>query len=386
VWQTILVVDAGLPRLKGLYDGGGIWLTQLLEFLVPRVPAVDLLFFGQSPSLNVKVRNLWCVPLGDVTRTRFDFWLNSEDRRAEAIRSLVGDYDAIFVCHMSNLFGADRIVRSGARPMIVGFPLCLGESYRACGEQVPSGYILREKQCLARANLLITPSSVEHRQLIETYGVAPARIKVIPRWYDPTLFSYVPRTLASPLELVFVGSHRRCKNTRALLPVIQELLRRRIECCLHLIGPYNARGIPDTDSYTREFLDDVAAKQIDRHVVLHGAVLYQDIPKILERCHIGITLTRWETFGRTIIEGMATGLPMIVPADVPCFTESLQNGQGVFMVSRGEEDICNTVIRITSSAMVYGSQSLSAAAAVSKFRANEVCPRLERELGLTASR
>ena len=81
-------------------------------------------------------------------------------------------------------------------------------------------------------------------------------------------------------------------------------------------------------------MKDLAKKlNIDSQIIFHGAVPHEDIPQILNRLDIFVALSRFESFGVSILEASACEIPVLV-SDAEGPSEVVLNGITGFIVPK----------------------------------------------------
>ena len=149
---------------------------------------------------------------------------------------------------------------------------------------------------------------------VETFsGRAP--ITVVPNWVDTTTFSPDPSWTSDsskPFRLLLVGNHSRRKGFD-LLPALAAALGPRFE--LRCTGGLRGSGL--------EAMPDVK---------LLGRLAEADLISEYQSCDAVISLSRYEGFGYTALEGMACGKPFI-GFGTSGLAEVIENGVSGFLVA-----------------------------------------------------
>lgn len=188
------------------------------------------------------------------------------------------------------------------------FPMFLTPSYTASGERVPEAYTEAEREALAAAHRVLTPSHLERRQLTEHFGVEDARIRVVPRGVERGLFPARVRTLDGPPTFCSIGSIKRQKNTVALIRLFASLRARYTGARLRVVGPVQ------DPVYAQEVRADVERFGLGGDVELVGHVAPELLAEAVADAHIHLSAATCETFGRAIFETLANGLPNVARA------------------------------------------------------------------------
>ncbi len=265
---------------------------------------------------------------------------------AEVLKSIESNYDYIFVQHIMFLIAYD-LYNDNLLDKIVLLPMFTGVAYRRSGDFVPERYIDSEKYVLSKVNKIITPSLAEKKDLINYYNVDINKILLIPRSIGNVNFKF-RTTCHCPTKLLYIASIRRQK--RHLLAI--ELLR-EIKSILN-IKLICAGTIQDYGLY-QECLSKIDLYELNNNIIFTGTLSTDEIKNYIYTSDINVSFSAWETFGRGIFEGMAGGLPTIVPSklsDVTCLTECEP------LYATSINDLINIIVKLVSDEEFYSSESL----------------------------
>ena len=270
---------------------------------------------------------------------RFDYPFdnpNRFERRLEharfigkKVQEVQEHFTHIIFVHVSMQFGlVDFPLKEGVH--IWTFPMFLSPSYRASGEVVPEAYDQMERQALAHSQNILTPSYLEKKQLMEDYSVPESHIHVVPRGIDMTLLVPEVRFLCAPLTFCSIGSIKPQKNTLGLLQTFQYIREKFPGAKLCLIGP-----IQD-EVYGVEVCAYIKSQGLNDVVELAGPVAPDRLGEMLKGFHFHLSASTCETFGRSIFETLASGLPNIVNSQKNAAAEFLESLPYVQFVEDGK--------------------------------------------------
>ncbi len=236
---------------------------------------------------------------------RFERRLSNREFIGKKVREVSSSYTHLIFIHISMQFGLE-LFPVDEETFIWTFPMFLSPSYRASGEIVPEMYLEAEKGALAFSNAILTPSPFEKRQIHDVYGVEEEKIFMVPRGIDSSFISKNGRKFTSAPIFCSIGSIKPQKNTLKILDLFADLKGRFPSARLRLIG-----AIQDP-----QYGDEVQAKinqlSLNNQVELRGFVEPKELSKELIDCHFHLNSSRCETFGRSIFETLALGMPNIV--------------------------------------------------------------------------
>lgn len=154
----------------------------------------------------------------------------------------------------------------------------------------------RYKNEIDYADYFLVASSFVAESLLSN-GVKRNQIKLLPYGVDYKKFNYSLKTV-EPLETIrflFVGNVNQIKGIYYLLEAFKKL--RNKNCTLSIIGKYY--GDPKILEPYKEFCEFISP------------VSHDEMPNIYKKFHILIFPSLGEGFGLTILEALASGLPVI---------------------------------------------------------------------------
>jgi glycosyltransferase involved in cell wall biosynthesis len=172
--------------------------------------------------------------------------------------------------------------------------------------------VAQEDLCLARADLLVTPSEVTAEYLVRR-GARPERVRVIPNGVDLEVFRYAPPRAPEagrPVRLLYSGTMTAWQGVHHAIEACR-LLRREVPVVLTLVGPLRRHG-------RRALMDRCG------DLLLEGAVeLLEPLPQAeLARLHheCDVALVPLPVNDRNCVQGccplklleaMASGTPVV---------------------------------------------------------------------------
>lgn len=145
---------------------------------------------------------------------------------------------------------------------------------------------------------------------------------------DLTTFLEQPIPKGPPYHIGIVANLAPLKRHEDFLHMSAEMLKERQDLEFQIIGDdVLGRG-------RREILISLASKLgVENHVHFHGH--QSDIPKIIQSLHILVLTSEYESFGRVIIEAMASGRPVIATS-VGGIPEIIEDGVTGRLVKVGD--------------------------------------------------
>jgi len=169
------------------------------------------------------------------------------------------------------------------------------------------------RRALKRADRIVTVSYNSKRDLVDYFGISPARIEVV---YNGVASRFQPEAARADRDrvagkyglprpyLLFLGGERPHKNVRNVLRAFAEARRERaLPHSLVLGGP-----MPKNRSRVEAL---IAALDIAGHVVRPGVVPEEDLPGLFAGADAFLYPTLYEGFGLPVVEAMACGVPVL---------------------------------------------------------------------------
>ncbi|MBK8725487.1 MAG: glycosyltransferase [Holophagaceae bacterium] len=180
--------------------------------------------------------------------------------------------------------------------------------------------IREESRLYAEASLVVATTPIQMDHLLHDYGLPSSKCRMIPPGYDDLRFFPVgePTRVAIRQRLGFqgkvvlaLGRLARNKGYDLLLDGFAVLAQREPDAVLHLaVGGTSATPLEDA------LLEDLKAKS--RELGIEGKVIFgafipdEELPDYYRAADLFVLSSRYEPFGMTAIEAMASGTPVLV--------------------------------------------------------------------------
>ncbi len=191
------------------------------------------------------------------------------------------------------------------------------------------------------------------------FGCSESLVVCVPNGVDLLRFRWRNRTLPKNPVILTVGTMARVKRPDLVVSALARLLPHWPGVRLWMVG----------DGPSHEETKALAARMgIDGQVEFLGR--RDDVPDLMSRAHVFWQLSESEGLPRSVLEAMATGLP-VVGHDVRGIRDTVVNSQTGFLVPFGDvESVARKTNELLSQPELYKTFSVAARAGRSR---NSVC-------------
>ncbi len=221
--------------------------------------------------------------------------------------------EAFFACGIAKKFTAGYVFTSHAN-MIPETGMIRGLLHPLSFVKSLNNYLLRSSAY--HASRIITLSEFSKKLIIKGLGQKKGKnVMVVSPGVDPSWFE-VTRKAEGSKDLILWGRMEEQKGISELLRTLKEVVGRIPEVQLHLIGEGNR-----TEAYKKQAQD----LGVWDSVTFHGWMDVDAIQKFMGKCAIGVFPSRIESFGLSMAEAMAAGLP-IIASRVGALPEFIEDG------------------------------------------------------------
>lgn len=204
---------------------------------------------------------------------------------------------------------------------------------------------------------VICVSSTFKQDLVNFFKLNDTKVAVVHNLVAPIFFEDLVRNPANPKGLIFYCNAFYCerKNTIELLIAFSNYLMDYPEGKLILSG-----GIfRDEEKNYQELVNQTIEKyNLNNNVVQLGVLSRLQVKEQIQRSHVSILTSIYETFGVSLIESLAQGKPIITtnskgPLDI------VNSSNGILVNAFNNEAIAEAMKRITKNYTNYNSTEIS---------------------------
>ncbi|HEU4400336.1 MAG TPA: D-inositol-3-phosphate glycosyltransferase [Actinomycetota bacterium] len=220
-------------------------------------------------------------------------------------------------------------------------------------EPEPPTRLAGEERVAAAADCLLAPTPVEARQLVELYGAAPARVRVVPYGVDRARFHPGDRQAARAAlgvarrhVLAFVGRLQPLKAPDVAVLALSALVRQRpdLDVELLVIGGVSGNG----DAEPARLARLAAGAGVADRVRFLAAQPHDRLTTVYRAADLVLMPSWSESFGLVALEAQACGTP-VVAAGVGGLRHAVGDGTtGVLVASHQPEAWAGAVERLLS--------------------------------------
>ncbi|MGA9326394.1 MAG: glycosyltransferase family 4 protein [Salegentibacter sp.] len=174
------------------------------------------------------------------------------------------------------------------------------------GKSNPQPYLERVQYCLSQSDL-IQVQNKKDRDLLVQKGFSSEKIIIVPNGVTPERisdFGDYHHSCQEPFKVAFVGSFDFRKGAMDFPHILKELKRQFPSIKFKLLG---TRGMFQTREQVLKFFPAKDWESIE----VKPNFKAEELPGLLEDCHVGIFPSYLESFGFGALEMMCAGLPVV---------------------------------------------------------------------------
>ncbi len=175
------------------------------------------------------------------------------------------------------------------------------------------------------------------------YAISKNKIYKVPCGIDLKKFKSLSGKSHDPIRLLFVGRLSIQKNVPLLIRSYKKITEKNLRNIeLHIVGDGEEKS---------KIINLIKAEKLENNVILHGALRGKRLYKIYSNSDIFILTSRYESFGRVLIEAMASGLP-IVASNILAVRNVVENNKTGLLVKPTPEDFAKAIEKLLNNSQL----------------------------------
>ncbi len=358
--KKVIIITGKFPNITTDTDGGSIMVNHLIDALHDKC-ILDVVFtrtYNDNFRTIEGVREVIFHTNKIRNHDKFLRRLDNIEWNSAMLSQIIPQYDKVIIIHCSKAFGLENLSQELLNKIIL-FPMFMSSSYLRSNEFVPSKYTEAEQKIVSKISKIITPSQSEKEDIIKDYAVSENKIIIIPRAVNAFINSKL-RLRSKRNKLIYIGAIKKQKRNDEAIILLSEIKKMGLKSHLYLVG-----SIQDNQLYTH-CLDLIKNLDLENDITFCGVLSQNEIAIILNDMDINISVSRWETFGRGIFEGLSAGLPTVVYDNIDCLAEYATINNGISYVEN-LNDFVGKVYELCTNSNFYKIQSNEALENSSQF-------------------
>lgn len=181
-----------------------------------------------------------------------------------------------------------------------------------------------EKELFENADVVLSASPPEKKDMFKYYQANHANIKNIPLGIDPNIFKPISQVKAQQYTgwpntqkiILYVGRIEWRKGIGTLLYALKDLLKKQSfkknELCLKIIGGHPRSRVRNAEHHEFQRLKKIIHElNLENYVNFLGSIKREKLPYYYSRANLVIVPSYYEPFGFVPVEAMACGTPVI---------------------------------------------------------------------------
>jgi glycosyltransferase involved in cell wall biosynthesis len=182
--------------------------------------------------------------------------------------------------------------------------------------------------CCRLADKVVANSDYMKTKMAYLYKIDPNKIAVIPNGINFNAFSSCKSEIKLDGDPAILSVSRVCmlKGFGTMVEAVSKVKEELPHIKLHLVG-----------YASKEYIEFVKSKGLDKYIIFHGRVPHTQIPPFLKSADFGIYGSiLYEGFGISLVEAMASGLP-IIASDIDTYRQIVNNEKDGLLFKRSND-------------------------------------------------
>ncbi len=232
-------------------------------------------------------------------------------------------------------------------------PMVLTEHYGIYNTTVDDAFPTRSflfqqatRRAVGAANMVLPVSEALAKGMMQYVGQFP--YKVVPNVVDTELFYNQLLALPSPFQFIHVSNMAPVKNISGILKAFAEVVARRNDVELHLVGAQPAQYIEE-------------ARQLgllNKTVYFHAECTYAEVAEKVRSAHCGVLFSDSEMLPCSLLEWLCTGMPVIATR-VGGIPEAINSTNGMLVEAGNERGLAEAMLTMMEQYANYNLQQIA---------------------------
>ena len=179
------------------------------------------------------------------------------------------------------------------------------------------------------------------------------------------------------MSIVCTNAIRPQKAQHQLVYTADLLKREGINPKIIIVGENNRFYKSEHEEYYKNLSSLIARNNLQDNFNFVGSVAPNVVAHILRSSDIAVYPSESESFGKSVLEAIATGIPTIVGNDIPAYEEFVKPGINALSVERNPDEFARTIKLLINNEDLYTSLSKQGVESTREFTWKGVTQKLE---------
>jgi len=263
----------------------------------------------------------------------------------------LSDYEIVNICHPTTGYG---LLKSGKIdpqkttlfPMLLS---CQYEKYR----YVSDSYKQMEDLVLSSVGSILFASHEEESDLA-SLGVDLSKAHFIARGVDKAIFAGRLRKSASvAINIISVGAIRSQKNYLLFVDIAKILAMNKINFVVNIAGDNVNFSYDENKLYYENMLEIINREGLGDYIKFIGGVNQNELTDIIGGADLAVFPSLSESFGKAMLETVASGLPTVLSNSVEAYKTFAADGVNSVLVDPNAEAFSSAILRLVNDQKLY---------------------------------
>jgi len=289
-------------------------------------------------------------------------------------------YDIVCIFHPVTAYGLFHLNKVPLSRTVL-FPMLISDEYKRFSD-ISEKYVEIEKSIFYKASRICSPSRVESEAIMKK-GVDSKKIFIIHRGFNERIFTYSRHQIKKKQKqvmLVCIGAIRPQKQQHIFIEIVKLLLEKGIIPKVRVVGENKIFYNEKYEKYYVDLRNKIKKASYENYFEFTGALSQLEISKILKTSDIAAFPSVAESFGKAVLEAMATGIPTIMSNEVGAYEEFSRSQINSLAVDPDSKSFANAVLNLLDDPDSYSFLSRECKYLANEFNWDHVTDKLEEFL------